>query len=1075
MMDTKKRNTIFCIVTVMLSVFWFQNAFGYQINLNKQLNLISLPEQPANTAIDQLTSSIAGKFNSIWAYVGGSWKLYNPGDPNFSDLLTMEAGRGYWIDMKESGTLSGTGTAAPSSIPLSTGWNLVGYNCGSLEISNALASIQGKYDSVWAFKEGVWKLYDPANPNFSDLTTMDPGFGYWIDAKESTTWTCPDDYTPRPTVPGSTTPESSGQVTVTKTSNGVNLSDGTEMNFQGLGDGSSVAVTLERASNTIDMGTSSIATSGSMRILTVDAVAYNGTDESSTFAPILTIPKEEIGSLNVNYVNILRVSIDPETGLEERFFFPALQDQTGNLTFRDWLLPLDILEEQVKSVQKMDSFKSSKATGPKIIKYSPITIQNEGNVEVSAQLVRMRLTKGTDGNYDGKRIPISRLSETDRQKELKKPIQNVVIFVHGHNEAEKTGFEPRTSEQPWLYDYKKIVWNYMYETFVNKDFSDREGSTVFYEFIYPSWRSIYKHLNAELARQVKEALAPQLKNGMRFNLFIVAHSMGGLVSRSGLMLFEEQLKDNLQRLVTWGTPHHGSPLNTLMFCLLSPALASKQNTLSTKAVRYFGAEQTAPTQDMLDFRWTSGDLGQEEGLQLDKIFRWYGAGTDPKAWEKWNTSSGTMLYNEDLYRLNLFDDNGDKYTFLYGITNENLKLKDWSEFGPINLAYFKFSMSDIGKGATLVYLLTGNPIKQFMGADLGDSDGSSPVISMAGYQIKNATARYIGAVDHEQYFNNPVFGPDTADETYKAMDFSNKKYDCPEIKLTSPTTGQTFKANEKISVVGKLIWPGDDKPGTRIKQIQVKSSSSGKSIILSGATKKDDGNFSGEFKAGDLGNNQDVAASDLTFVLQFKDDTELETQPCKGVNFGMKSKFEYDGGQFEFNPVGNLEARGVSIESDTVKYDHSRRYPGKGFFPGEHVGIAISVPPHEPGDLVRVRWIPNISCTNCDSEEFKRCDDFGICHKLRVNFIGHDVNLCAGCGSYLEPEKDMCLYRGIKVNSPVDMEVTPPPPKGSCYDYHILFKVYTSICTHIYREDLGDENGWYSGGCDSWTSVELGW
>jgi len=189
-MDTRERNTIFCIVAVMLSVFCFQNALGYQINLNKQLNLISLPEQPANTAIDQVTSSIAGKFNSIWAYVGGSWKLYNPGDPNFSDLLTMEAGRGYWIDMEESGALLGTGTAAPSSIPLSAGWNLVGYNCGSLEISNALASIAGKYESVWAFKDGVWKFYDPANPNFSDLTTIEPGFGYWINAKQSTTWTC---------------------------------------------------------------------------------------------------------------------------------------------------------------------------------------------------------------------------------------------------------------------------------------------------------------------------------------------------------------------------------------------------------------------------------------------------------------------------------------------------------------------------------------------------------------------------------------------------------------------------------------------------------------------------------------------------------------------------------------------------------------------------------------------------------------------------------------------------------------------------------------------------------------------
>jgi hypothetical protein len=185
-MDTRKRNTIFCIVAVMLSVFWFQNAFGYQINLNKGLNLISLPEQPANTAIHQVTSSIAGKFNSIWAYVGGSWKLYNPGNSNFSDLLTMEAGRGYWIDMKESGALLGSGTAAPSSIPLSKGWNLIGYNSTiPASVTDALKSISGKYNSVWTHTNGAWKLYDPKDPNFSDLTSMEPGVGYWIDALES--------------------------------------------------------------------------------------------------------------------------------------------------------------------------------------------------------------------------------------------------------------------------------------------------------------------------------------------------------------------------------------------------------------------------------------------------------------------------------------------------------------------------------------------------------------------------------------------------------------------------------------------------------------------------------------------------------------------------------------------------------------------------------------------------------------------------------------------------------------------------------------------------------------------------
>jgi hypothetical protein len=220
--------------------------------------------------------------------------------------------------------------------------------------------------------------------------------------------------------------------------------------------------------------------------LAVESVAYNGTDDSSAFAPILTIPQKEIGSLNVNYVNILRVSIDPEAGQEDRYFFPAFQDQKGNLTFRDWLLPAEILEEKAQSVRGWDSFISNKATGPKVIKYSPVTIQNEGNTAVSAELVRMVPAKG----HDWRRKPFSSLLSADQQKEQKKPVQNVVIFVHGHNEMEKIGFEVKNAAPPWSYDYKKDVWNYMYDKLSN-DFSDREGCTVFYEFIYPSWRSIY--------------------------------------------------------------------------------------------------------------------------------------------------------------------------------------------------------------------------------------------------------------------------------------------------------------------------------------------------------------------------------------------------------------------------------------------------------------------------------------------------------------------------------------------------------------------------------------------------------
>ena len=307
-----------------------------------------------------------------------------------------------------------------------------------------------------------------------------------------------------------------------------------------------------------------------------------------------------------------------------------------------------------------------------------------------------------------------------------------------------------------------------------------------------------------------------------------------------------------------------------------------KNPYVTDALRNEVKGKIVATQGVADQRWTSASLGYGEALQLDKIFRWVGGkgGT----LEDWNVNSGKRLYNQDIEKLNSSDKMGDKYTFLYGVTQETIKMQDWSEFGVTMGAEFS-KLSEIGMGATLAYVLKNPSSKvkvQGNEFDLGDSDGLAPVISMAGIGITDNSI-YIGPVDHEQYFNSAIHAPKTADATYEAMKFSDKKCDCPTVQLTSPQGGKSFKPNEKIRVEGQLVWPGDDKPGKRIKQIQVTSSSSGQKINLNTDNIKDNGNFSDEFEAGDISKNWvDVATSALTVVLQFKDDTELKAIPSSG-------------------------------------------------------------------------------------------------------------------------------------------------------------------------------------------------
>ena len=154
--------------------------------------LISLSKQPTDKDIADVLNSISGKYVSVWAYIDGSWKVYDPNNPGFSDLTTMEAGRGYWINMTEYAALSVTGSTPSKSIDLQSGWNLVGYNSStSQSVTDALASMTEKFISIWAYMDGSWKVYDPNNPGFSDLTTMEPGYGYWINATEACTWTLP--------------------------------------------------------------------------------------------------------------------------------------------------------------------------------------------------------------------------------------------------------------------------------------------------------------------------------------------------------------------------------------------------------------------------------------------------------------------------------------------------------------------------------------------------------------------------------------------------------------------------------------------------------------------------------------------------------------------------------------------------------------------------------------------------------------------------------------------------------------------------------------------------------------------
>ncbi|RME45196.1 MAG: hypothetical protein D6796_10810 [Caldilineae bacterium] len=153
-------------------------------------NLFSFDVTPASTAITDVLASLAGQYDVVLAFEGGplgGGRTYEPGNAA-SDLTTMDSLHGYWIHITAANTQTLTMNFDPTyndtEITLYEGWNLVSYLPDrTWPVTVALESIAGTYDLVQSY-DGGGKTYIAADPQFSDLTEMAPGFAYWIHIKQ---------------------------------------------------------------------------------------------------------------------------------------------------------------------------------------------------------------------------------------------------------------------------------------------------------------------------------------------------------------------------------------------------------------------------------------------------------------------------------------------------------------------------------------------------------------------------------------------------------------------------------------------------------------------------------------------------------------------------------------------------------------------------------------------------------------------------------------------------------------------------------------------------------------------------
>ncbi len=159
------------------------------IQLNKGWNLISLPPDIPDADLVDALAPIAGHYDAVQRYNSldinkDYWKHYKTGKIYGNDLTIITYRMGIWIHMINATLFIPVQnvplTGGPAySIPLSPGWNLVGYPSSiKQDVASALGTLD--YDMVITYDgaSGRWLRYEKGIGG--NLAEMEIGHGYYI-------------------------------------------------------------------------------------------------------------------------------------------------------------------------------------------------------------------------------------------------------------------------------------------------------------------------------------------------------------------------------------------------------------------------------------------------------------------------------------------------------------------------------------------------------------------------------------------------------------------------------------------------------------------------------------------------------------------------------------------------------------------------------------------------------------------------------------------------------------------------------------------------------------------------------
>jgi hypothetical protein len=178
---------------------------SFALHLQPGWNLVSFNLHPANTAPEYVLASIAGSYDLVytWNAASQSWLSFDDLESTSDTLTSMDEKTGFWIHIR-SGTpvLYVTGSIPTTTlITLSStgsGWNLVGFPSASAKALPEVLSTNGvgtAYSLVYTYQAGYadpWLMFDRLAPSWvNDLSTLSPGWGYWVQVTAPVIWSVP--------------------------------------------------------------------------------------------------------------------------------------------------------------------------------------------------------------------------------------------------------------------------------------------------------------------------------------------------------------------------------------------------------------------------------------------------------------------------------------------------------------------------------------------------------------------------------------------------------------------------------------------------------------------------------------------------------------------------------------------------------------------------------------------------------------------------------------------------------------------------------------------------------------------